>query len=168
MAEPYTMTEEESSLVEELRSRVKDMTTLGDDPKGNDEEIRVAKRQAAMAKLYLASDSVCWRYVMAERTKARDTRMQFAENMFRSSIKWKAEIDIDAIMAEWGPLPDEFETGKPMKEEPLTERAKLGDRMFYSGIVAKTTTGSLISAERIGLADIGAFSDEVFAFHQIL
>lgn len=144
-------TEDERKGIEELRSRLKD---LCDSPMNQ------------WTREYIAEDATLWRYVLA---KSREVNpMDASEHMFRSSVAWREEIDMNSLLAQWR-LPNsttsDATTPAGSRTTNLSKkgsaRARLGDLCIYTGMMARTTVdGAPVLVERLGMVDLpGLYHD---------
>jgi len=143
-----TYTDEEIKGIEELRSRLEDLRDSTNH----------------WTRQYYTENSTLWRYVLA---KSRDINpMETSENMFRSSVIWREEINMDKMMSEWRPsLNNSTGSGGESQSQKLSSstgsikrgsaRARLGDLCIYTGIMEKpSATGGPVMVERLGKMDL--------------
>ena len=137
-------TEDELAGIRELRQRLKDFTNEDGD---------------ALAKEYINEDTTMWRYVLAQ--SREDNPMDKSEEMFRSSIAWRKEIQLlSRLVPEW--RGGSTSQGADSAPTAATARARLGDLCFYGGLLdAKSTNNGPVLGERIGSVDLaGLYSDD--------
>jgi hypothetical protein len=123
---------EELNQIEELRNRLQDLS--------NDE----------YGGSYLLENSTLWRYVLAK--SREENPMDSAENMFRSSVSWRKEIDMKEVVREW----------RDENGSPRSVRARFGDLCFYGRLLPhRSIRGGPILLERLGKLDLqGLYRDE--------
>ena len=142
-AVPSTFTQEELDGIAGLRSRLqKKISSKPDD---------------SLEKIYFSEDTTMWRYVLAQSQESEP--MKKSEEMFFSSIKWREDIKMfQTLWEEWRGN----KTGSCIIPCATTARARLGDLIFYSGIMEeKSTTGGPVMVEKMGKADLkGLYYDE--------
>ena len=137
-------TEEELEGIKTFRSRIKGkIADLKDD---------------SFEKMYYNEDTTIWRYVLAQSQESDP--MEKSEQMFFDSIKWRKDIKMyETLWEEWRGNQGKKNTKLP---NATTARARLGDLIFYSGIMeSKSTTGGPVLVEKMGKADLkGLYYDE--------
>lgn len=133
-------TQQELSQIEELRSRVQD---LAEDEYGS---------------IYLQEMSTLWKYVLAK--SREDDPMGQSEEMFRTSISWRKEIDIRNLMNEWRGGGEEGSN-----KQPRTARARFGELCFHGKLLPERSIhGGPILVERLGRLDLPGFSGDECMF----
>lgn len=131
-------TETETAAIESLRIRLQDITNTD-----------YSDSKYDLAKAYISEDATMWRYILA---KSQDENaMDQSEEMFRSSVAWRNNINIKGLCNEWR-----------SKDSKISARARMGQLCFYGGIMAnKMLTGGPILVERLGNLDLpGLYYDE--------
>lgn len=96
-------------------------------------------------------DSSMWRYL-----RAREFKMDKAEEMFKYSVTWKHEVNVDALVEEFRGNGTE----KAAIKRATTLRAKQAESMFGGGILhgVKSKTGAHVVVERLGKVDYAGLS----------
>jgi len=75
-----------------------------------------------------------------------------AESLIRDAHYWRINVDVPAIMSEWG-VPDKTQVG--WRRSPQSPRAILTDRHFCAGRVsAQTRTGAPLLVAKLGQLDM--------------
>ena len=141
MSDTDIFTADERAGIAELRRRLSD---LNDTDTGG---------ESSLAKQYICEDSTMWRYVLA---KSRDENpMDVSEEMFRSSIAWREELNMPQLVHEWrgqgGTRPC-----------ALSARARMGDLCFYAGMMTRrSATGGpvLVDYMQTSVSVLSCFAD---------
>lgn len=126
--------------VKELRSRIEKRTRV------DEKEERYARRNM--------NDQALWRFVLAH-----NMDVDAAENMFVTAMKWRAQIDMDRLMASF----DAADRGVVAADDDADATlAALGRRIFYGWQMGVTKDGAPLLIERLGKADLsGIASNDV-------
>jgi hypothetical protein len=98
---------------------------------------------------YIQDDSTLWRFIMGK--SLEENPMDAAEEMLRSHLIWRKEINLDKIMTEW----------RSKENKPVTARAVMGDLCYYGKLMScQTINNGPVLYERIGKTDFyGLFQD---------
>ena len=140
-------TKEEIEGIEKLRARI--------------QEKIVDLPSDSLEKIYFNEDSTMWRYVLAQSQESDPLKK--SEEMFFNSIKWRGDIKMyETLWKEWRGNKNNNNNNSNKLPSATTARARLGDLIFYSGIMeAASTTGGPVLVEKMGKADLkGLYYDE--------
>lgn len=96
-------------------------------------------------------DSSMWRFL-----RAREFKLDKAEEMFKFALAWKHDIGIDALVEEFRGDGAEAAAVK----RAMTARAKQAERVFGGGVLqgVKSATGAPVVVERLGKVDFAGLS----------
>ena len=142
-AVPAAFTQEELDGIAELRSRLQAKIS--------------SKPDESLEKIYFSEDTTMWRYLLAQSQESEP--LEKSEEMFLNSIKWREDIKMyPTLWTEWRGN----KTESCIIPRATTARARLGDLIFYSGIMDEmSATGGPVMVEKMGLADLkGLYYDE--------
>lgn len=136
--ETMAFTSEELKDMEELRRRVKSWDTSH------------LPTDFVQRHMY-SDDSSLWRYL-----RAREFKIDKAEEMFKYSVNWKHQVGVDALLDEFRGNRSEVAAIK----RATTIRAKQAESMFGGGILhgVKSKSGAHVVVERLGKVDFAGLS----------
>jgi len=158
-ADGSVFSEQERTTIVALRERVREW--MADGEKEGDSS-KNSSADGTEAGDYL-DDSTLWRYA-----KAREWDVEQALEMFKSSVIWKRDTKLNELIVEWRGEPNEQgyygpHQARELLMEPGSERATLGERVFYGGVLngvrAKHGRGPVM-CERLGKVDLSGLSKD--------
>ena len=131
-AVPAAFTQEELDGIAELRSRLQTKIS--------------SKPDESLEKIYFSEDTTMWRYLLAQSQESEP--LEKSEEMFLNSIKWREDIKMfPTLWTEWRGN----KTESYIIPRATTARARLGDLIFYSGIMDEmSATAVLLWSKRWG------------------